>query len=56
MSDIYTKVQQLGKGSFGVATLYRRCDDVNSLVVVKEFDLSNTPRKTRREGVKESQV
>eukprot|EP01147_Barroeca_monosierra_P005698 gene5698-7251_t len=47
-------VRELGRGSFGVASLYRRADD--ALVVVKEFDIENSDAPARRKAILESET
>lgn len=49
----HVRLRTLGRGAFGTAVLYRREED-NSLVVIKEFDLSLAAEKTRtlvRQGI-----
>lgn len=51
----YTRVRVVGKGSFGVAILYRRTDS-NILVVLKQINLSELSESERELAMNEADV
>lgn len=51
----HVRVRVLGKGAYGTAVLYRHIDD-DSLVVVKEFDLTLADGATRQNAIAEGET
>nr|CAB3264293.1 serine/threonine-protein kinase Nek9-like [Phallusia mammillata] len=53
--DVFEKIRMVGKGAFGTAVLYRKKDD-NSLVVLKEINMTELNNQERQMAMNETKV
>ncbi|XP_077970155.1 uncharacterized protein LOC120331911 [Styela clava] len=53
--DLFEKIRMVGKGAFGTAVLYRKKDD-NSLVILKEINMSELNSQERQLAMNETKV
>uniref|UniRef100_F6WS34 Protein kinase domain-containing protein n=1 Tax=Ciona intestinalis TaxID=7719 RepID=F6WS34_CIOIN len=53
--DLFEKIRMVGKGAFGTAVLYKKKDD-NSLVVLKEINMSELNSQERQMAMNETRV